>query len=169
MQFLAQIPLMECDIPELKGRQQSLLLFQCQHDPGSCDEWDADSGGNAAILTESSPPNAVKAPSGETTLPSESKILFEPYDDSVSGETPDENYCRAFDATSSKVLGKLGGQPLWIQGEETPSCSCGQLMVFVAQIESRGGGGINFGDAGAGYAFVCTRCPAAAKFLWQCG
>ena len=42
-------------------------------------------------------------------------------------------------------------------------------MTFAAQLECDGGGGINFGDVGCGYAFVCTACGDRAKFLWQCG
>ncbi|MFT4843492.1 MAG: hypothetical protein ACJAYX_003341 [Planctomycetota bacterium] len=41
-------------------------------------------------------------------------------------------------------------------------------MLFFAQLECAGGGGINFGDVGSGYAFVCRRCTASAKFLSQC-
>jgi hypothetical protein len=67
-----------------------------------------------------------------------------------------------------RVVGKLGGRPLWIQNDETPKCSCGKKMVLVAQLENWAAGGINFGDGGAGYAFACTRCKAKAKFLWQC-
>jgi hypothetical protein len=42
-------------------------------------------------------------------------------------------------------------------------------MRFVVQLEPKGGGGINFGDAGLGYAFACDTCAAEARFLWQCG
>ena len=93
----------------------------------------------------------------------------EDYDDGSSVETPDDAYCAAVEAPNSRVLGKLGGRPLWIQGDETPTCSCGQRMSFAIQLEDRGGGGINFGDAGVGYGFVCSSFPAQAKFLWQCG
>ena len=50
MQFLAQLALADCGIPNLAGRGQALLLFQCQNEPGLCDEWDPESGGNAARL-----------------------------------------------------------------------------------------------------------------------
>ena len=68
-----------------------------------------------------------------------------------------------------KALGRVGGDPEWIQGDETPTCACGRPMRFVAQLSWTGGGGINFGDAGEGYAFVCEKCPDEACFLWQCG
>ncbi len=166
MQFLAQIALHETDIEELRERQQTMLVFQCQNDPGMCDEWDADSGGNAAVLVSANHVTLVAPPGGPTTLETESRVLPTDYDDSARRDTPDDNYCARFDSDAS-VLGKTGGVALWIQGDETPECSCGERMRFVAQIEARGGG-INFGDAGAGYAFACESCNAAAKFLWQC-
>jgi hypothetical protein len=67
------------------------------------------------------------------------------------------------------LLDKIGGLPVWIQGDETPSCPCGEPMVFVAQLECHGGDGIDFGDVGSGYALVRASCPHSAKFLWQGG
>ena len=160
MQFLAQVPLAEHDEPDLASRDQVLLLFQCQADPGMCDEWDADAGGNAAILVAAAGRESVDVPAGETLLPGCSPVTFE------DGSDPD--YQDAV-AAREEVLGKLGGSPLWVQGDETPSCSCGAPMRFVVQLEDRGGGGINFGDAGVGYAFICADCSDRAKFLWQCG
>ena len=168
MQFLAQLGLAETDIEHLSDRQQLLLLFQCQNEPGMCDEWDPDGGGNAALLISQGSGESPTPPDGPTTLPSVSRIDAIIYDATIQTETPDDNYCSAFD-TDTSVLGKTGGAPLWIQGDETPACSCGAQMTFLSQIEERGGGGINFGDAGAGYAFVCGDCQSSAKFLWQCG
>src|ERR1043166_6013940 len=84
-----------------------------------------------------------------------------------SADTPDDGYAAAR-ARRRSVVGKLGGRPLWVQADETPKCSCGRKMTFVAQLEGDAGGGINFGDTGTGYAFACPRCKAKAKFLWQC-
>ena len=167
MQFLAQLPLALCGVEGLVTRDQHILLFQCQNQPGMCDEWDADSGGNAAVLVSASGLRLLEVPSGLTLLDAESSVSFREYDDSLEEESPDDEYCRALEIDPA-VLGKVGGRPLWIQGDETPSCDCGERMIFVAQLECHGGGGINFGDAGAGYAFVCPRCTHSAKFLWQC-
>ncbi len=51
MQFLAQLPLESISEAGIHT-DQTLLLFQCQADPGLCDEWDAQSGGNAALLVD---------------------------------------------------------------------------------------------------------------------
>jgi hypothetical protein len=166
MQFLAQLPLRECEDAAVLHGDQYLLLFQCQSEPGMCDEWDAESGGNAAILIPERNRRRLPVPDGRTLLDDESRLLFRPYDPRA-GETPDDAYCAALDEKASRVLGKVGGVPLWIQGDETPTCKCGSRMIFVFQLEARGGGGINFGDVGSGYAFVCATC-ASARFLWQC-
>jgi len=64
MQFLAQLPL--DSLEEAKGHHdQTLLLFQCQNDPGMCDEWDPNAGGNAALLVQSSPRVTLQVPKGE--------------------------------------------------------------------------------------------------------
>lgn len=168
MQFLAQLPFAEHDAPEVSARQQALLLFQCQATPGMCDEWDAEGGGNAALIAGSAERRELSVPAGETLLPGRSNTRFVPHDDTAMAESPDDAYCAAYDSAEPVLLGKIGGRPLWVQDDETPGCTCGSRMVFFAQIEERGGGGINFGGGGSGYAFVCSSCTDAAKFLFQC-
>jgi len=106
---------------------------------------------------------------GRTLLSGESRLRRVSYLAARAQDTDDDDYCEAVDAPASQVVGKLGGAPLWIQADETPNCECGARMAFVAQLECSGGGGINFGDCGTGYAFVCPSCRERAKFLWQCG
>jgi uncharacterized protein YwqG len=77
---------------------------------------------------------------------------------------------------------KLGGEPDWIQGDETPNCSsCGQPMVFVGQIDSiehdnehnplrrdcLGHQDYMFGDVGMIYVFFCFEC-GNSRSLEQC-
>jgi hypothetical protein len=62
------------------------------------------------------------------------------------------------------LIGQLGGEPSWMQGDETPDCpSCSRPMPLAAQLYERGA---NFGT-GEAYAFHCPACGTAA-FLWQC-
>jgi hypothetical protein len=168
MQFLAQV-LLE-DVDALAKRKELLLLFQCQNDPGLCDEWDPDSGGNAALLVPSSELKLLSAPGLKrlTTLSKAQGVRATEYDDARKRDTADDFYVEALEKNGMSVVGKLGGRPVWLQGDETPQCSCGRKMTLVVQIEYYAGGGINFGDAGVGYAFACTRCKNKAKFLWQC-
>lgn len=168
MQFLAQLPTSVHDDAAIRARGQTLFLFQCQANPGLCDEWEADLGGNAAVLTPAGSEVELPVPTGNTLLPARSALEFRRYEPLDTDETPDDAYDKAYHDPRLPLLGKIGGRPLWIQGDATPKCACGLPMLFFAQLEDRGGGGINFGDTGAGYAFVCQSCTSMAKFLWQC-
>ena len=61
---------------------------------------------------------------------------------------------------------KLGGEPDWIQNDDTPKCPhCNQYMEFVAQIDSIGytgsastTGECMFGDVGMIFVFYCKDC-----------
>lgn len=158
MQFIAQVRLIE--VNEKGVPPGLLLLFHCQNRPSECDEWDAESGGNAAVR-----------------VPERGAVLLEPLVTSRKTLLDDMDGVKLGNLTGSyaqqvekddAVLGLLGGEPVWLQGDETPACSkCEQPMRLAVQLEDRGGGGINFGDGGRGYGFVCSKCPEAAKFVWQ--
>ncbi len=166
MQFIAQVPLAITGIPEFAASDRILLIFQCQNDPGLCGEWDPNSGGNKALIA--APGGAMPVPpTGEVRTPSQTLVIAVDYDDSVRKNSPDDNYCAALDRDKT-TLGKQGGNPLWIQGDETPTCTCGTKMAFAFQLEAHGGGGLNFGDCGSGYAFACPACRQQARFLFQC-
>ncbi len=154
MQFLAQIQLPD----------GYLSIFMCQNDPGMCEEWDPFAGGNKALLFGADGLTAATPPgTGVTKLPEVSAVKFEDH--------PDEDYDtarRSFGERTREVLGQLGGEPAWIQGEETPNCPvCGKPMRFVAQLEEghQYETAANFGG-GSAYAFACVADKQAA-FLWQ--
>lgn len=178
MQFLAQIALSDTGIAALAKREQFVLLFECANDPGMCDEWEPDAGGNAALVVPVA--NAIPLlPPGWSRRKAERErhealflkevqaIKLIDYDDSIQQEYDDDAYAEVVQ-TDTTVIGKLGGRPVWIQADETPTCSCGRKMTFLAQFQPQAGVGLNFGDFGCGYAFICGRCKSKAKFLWQC-
>jgi hypothetical protein len=61
-----------------------------------------------------------------------------------------------WDMTVNHRLHKIGGEPDWIQGEETPEC-CGQPAMFYGQI-----GSLDWKhdliDNGLIYIFICRKC-----------
>lgn len=60
---------------------------------------------------------------------------------------------------------KIGGRPVFLQGEELPFQSQSRLLL---QLDSCSVPFyVNFGDAGVGYAFL-NEAGDQAKFLWQC-
>lgn len=54
---------------------------------------------------------------------------------------------------------KIGGEPDWIQDDETPEC-CGQPAMFYGQLGSLGGK-YDLIDNGIVYVFICRKCLRA--------
>lgn len=141
------------------------LIFMCNNDPGMCDEWDAEGGGNKVIVVNP-----------------ENLDFFKPIDNGLSLreteygvkliETDEEDYDTArenWTGNRREVLGQLYGKPGWIQGDETPECECcNKNMRFVAQLEEGPDHktAMNFGGGGVAYLFDCKE-GKTAKFLWQ--
>ncbi|CAL9585176.1 hypothetical protein [Streptomyces sp. enrichment culture] len=130
-----------------------IAVFLCQNNPGLCDDWDATAGANRAFVFDG-PLSAATVPAeGETRLGAVTALR--PHPDGTPAEEP--------------VLGRLGGEPGWLQGDETPACpSCATRMTFTADLEEGAEfeTSANFGGGGLGYVFHCRPCGEAA-FLWQ--
>ncbi len=63
---------------------------------------------------------------------------------------------------------KLGGQPDWLQSDETPECtSCFKKMTFYGQLDCLGDQ-VALGDCGRIFVFVCFDCLSTQSVL-QCG
>ncbi|MCD6051599.1 MAG: hypothetical protein K0Q55_3008 [Verrucomicrobia bacterium] len=63
---------------------------------------------------------------------------------------------------------KIGGEPGWIQGDETPECSqCFTGMTFYGQLDCLGDE-VALGDCGRIFVFVCMDCLNTQSVL-QCG
>ncbi len=166
MQFLGQFRIKDF-APDLPDRL--LSVFMCQNDPGMCDDYSPISGGNIARVHAVQGLEPMTPPRGETMLSAIDGLRLQPYE----AREEDENaatdaYESARQAAGDDVLGRTGRAPVWVQSDETPTCRCGQAMRFVLQLEDTGGGGINFGDLGCGYVFLCMGCGDQAQFLWQC-
>ena len=163
MQFLGQL-----SAPE---HQALLLLFMCANDPGMCDDWEPNGGGNAVLVVPDEELRLVQPPvDGETTRPTRygSVVVEEDGDDY---DTSRSSWASRNGASPREVLGQIGGAPSWIQADETPECeSCGEPMKFVAQLEQGPDWKteMNFGGGGCAYVFKCTCHKVKAKILWQC-
>ncbi|MFN8395469.1 MAG: hypothetical protein U0176_12570 [Bacteroidia bacterium] len=146
------------------------LVFMCENDPGMCDDWDANGGGNKVIRMHPEDLIPMQIPAnGDTLRPVEHGAALE----NVEAEDYDEareQWCKQNGKAGREILGQMYGEPSWIQGDETPNCDeCGQPMRHVAQIEQGPDWKteMNFGGGGCAYLFDCA-CEGSAKFLWQC-
>lgn len=160
MQFLAKI----------SAHEELHQIFMCQNDPGMCDDWDANGGGNAVVVTKPVELEYVTPPSEGVVLRETEhstkviKVEGNDYEDARSSWAEKNSH------SPREVLGQLFGEPSWIQGDEIPVCSnCDSPMEFVAQLEQGPDWQteMNFGGGGVGYLFRCGR-DGSAKFLWQC-
>jgi len=166
MQFLGQLKISNQD-----SADSLLLLFMCQNDPGLCEEWDADAGGNAVVSVGCEALRLVEPPeAGVVVRP----VLHGAKIEHVDGESYDEardDWCDSTGLNGREILGQVGGSPSWIQGEEVPSCSsCDTEMSFVAQLEEGPDWetAMNFGSGGCAYVYRCNCDAHQAKLLWQC-
>jgi hypothetical protein len=159
---------------QLRADEQSgedlLLLFMCQSDPGMCDEWDADAGGNKVV--------AVSADGAALAKPADKKNALRPTSYAakiahVAGDDYDtarSEWSKSSGKSQRQVLGQIGGRPAWLQGEEIPSCNaCSEPMSFVAQLEEGPDAdtSMNFGGGGCAYVYRCGCSKDQAKMLWQ--
>lgn len=149
MTFVGQADLADLNAEDLTGL---LAMFQCTNDPGMCDDWEPEAGGNAALvfaaeaLTSAAPLATPSPPPAEVLR----EIVVEVRGGDLNAEWG--------------LIGLLGGEPQWVQDDETPTCTCGQPMEFVLQLgEQRD---MNFGGDGCAFAFLCRGC-SEARFLWQ--
>ena len=130
MQFLAHLPF----------DAGAISVFFCQNDPGMCDEWDAAAGGNRAYV--------FSAPLQPAAVPDDGVPLL----GAVTGLRPQTEET----PTRTQVLGHVGGDPDWLQNDETPLCpACMSPMTLTAELEEGHdlATAANFGGGGRGYVF----------------
>lgn len=149
-------------------RAGRLFVFQCANAPGSCEDWDAEGGGNAVVWQPNEAPassvdvvplrdlakyNKAKEPGAWCgRLPGAWNIKYRPVDElaePTSERFPDDRsstiaqvlYRRELARSRVKPLAsKAGGRVQWLQGEEDPSCpTCRKPMRFVAQVSAENG------------------------------
>ena len=104
----------------------------CQNDPGLCDDWEADGGGNRAIVVTTDGLAEVQAPENGVTV-RETKYgarqVISPLDDYGAAR---EAWSKQSGHEGREVLGQILGTPTWLQGDETPTCNaCGKTMRFL--------------------------------------
>lgn len=131
------------------GRPGRMLnVFQCNHDPGMCENWEGGAGGNACFVVE--PEDLLRGlseqPGDDPEIEFEATIaewetqedgispedaqLFFPAPDHNSNHNPTSRSITDFDPTTST---RLGGVPFWMQSpREAPQGG----WTFVGQLDN---------------------------------
>ncbi len=144
-------------------------IFMCQNDPGLCDDWDADAGGNEVLIVSSGDVVSVEPPAGQNTIRDTTYGAVIVEHDSNDYDEARAKWAEQNNAPVTQVLGQIFGVPSWVQGDEVPNCdTCNKPMRFVAQLEEGPDRetAMNFGGGGCAYLFDCS-CASSGKFLWQ--
>ncbi|MCZ7433806.1 hypothetical protein [Streptomyces sp. WMMC1477] len=165
LQFLAQVRM-----DDLGGTGRGLFaVFMCDNDRGNCAAWAPHSGGNRALLLPAEGVSPAQAPpSGRTRLGEVCAVRYADVDAATYYDAS-TGWAKTRDRPLGDVLGQLGGEPSWLQGDETPTCArCGRRTAFVAQWEEGHDHrtAAYFGGGGCGYGFACEPCRESL-FLWQ--
>jgi hypothetical protein len=139
LRFIAQHP--------MPGGKR-VLAFLCENDAGMCDEWDPVSGANLVLVVAGG--TALQPPPGSETRPI----------------TPVFGPAIGLGTTGDASVGLLGGEPAWIQNDETPEC-CDKPMDFVLQLDEHAHPQLNFCGGGSAYVFACRSCERGAYIMQQ--
>ena len=171
MRFICQVVL----YPEIFGDVEGKMayLFMTDGEDYVDGTWEPEGGENALIIQPNGD-NVVTKPL--TTGPSlyqmeerEGSALLQPVPCEFSvelklGEEPERGFEDDLDEAALEEV-KIGGTPIFLQGEEYPEGSDWRLLL---QLDSATVPfSVNFGDAGVGYAFI-SGDGRKGKFLWQC-
>lgn len=172
MRFICQVSLP----PELRhGSQEMAYIFMTDIDVFVEGTWLAVGGENAVILqpgpfegiVETTP--AKKGPTLQVRQPPRRGILA-----AILGNKKPRFVDAELSVTQIEVNGqdksnschsRLGGRPVWLQNDDTPTDGSWDLIIQIDSCEKAFD--VNFGDAGIGYAFI-RRDGGAGRFLWQC-
>jgi hypothetical protein len=165
MGFLAQIRL---DEPiRFSDRYAMAYVFVCPYaGEVGCYPWDAASGANAVILHSLVGNEVIIVTPDEKLQTSEVAFHFQ-----HSQEPFVETYLWKEESGVHSST-KIGGVPVWVQNDETPTCTkCHEPMMLLAQIDEYAEGMQEFyaSDTGLAYIFICVNdCgPHQAVYLAQ--
>lgn len=181
MRFICQIAL----DPELFGSisPRMAYIFMTDEEDFVDGTYEPDGGENAVILQPGTTSAPVKA---LTEGPSLYKMTEKELDETLS-EIPcefaikttladDQGFVQQSERNewtddedeeyvNSLVGNKIGGTPIFVQGDEFPDNGPWNMLLEIDSCEVPFY--INFGDAGVGFAFI-SEDGTRGKFLWQC-
>ncbi|MGE3317961.1 MAG: DUF1963 domain-containing protein [Candidatus Berkiella sp.] len=161
--FVGQVMIDRNLFPDVQG-QVAYLFFSTKEES---ETWDPDSGDNAVIIQPGTPRPSVKyaeQSTGPTLIDKEYEVELRTREEDYQ-VMPDLLDEEAYKAYFRQLSGnKIGGTPLFVQGEEYPK----GFSRLLLQLDSTNlPFEIPFGDSGTGYLFI-NESATIGKFLWQC-
>lgn len=163
LHFVCQIALDTTLFPDAQG-QMAYLFMSNEED---AETWDPEFSDNAVIIQPGTFREELKVENiseGPTLLDNEYDVELrlkqEPYN--VTPDLLDEESYKEY--VKDLSINKIGGTPLFIQGDEYPK---GFERLLMQLNSTDVPFHINFGDSGTGYVFI-NATATQAKFLWQC-
>lgn len=165
MQFLGQLLIPTHD----QSSKNLILIFMCDRDPGACDTWMPDGGGNHVVVV---PIDAnltlLEPPAVEGCLRNITYGVVVAEGEGEAFYKARQNYTKRTNIPFGNILGYLFGEPEWWQYDETPKCmQCKKQMRFVALL-TEGPGDMESMNFGIAYAYLFDCECGVGKFLWQC-
>ena len=181
MRFICQINLTDGQFQSALGKVA--YIFMTEEEEYVDGTWEPDGGENTVVIQSvqagMTTEEAISGPTivqyvkveGEKLLQAEPKEyevrLLKKEEPAYASEQERASWTESvFDDYAKKLEGnKIGGSPIFLQGEEFPSDDEYRLLMQLDSTDVPFS--INFGDAGIGYAFINQDCTVG-KFLWQC-
>ena len=172
MRFICQVALYPEIFGEVKGKMA--YVFMTDGEDYVDGTWEPEGGENAVIVQPNGANVATKplvtGPSLYEMREQEGEELLQPVPCEFSvdlelGGDPERGLEDDSDGAAYEEI-KIGGTPIFLQGEEYPE---GDGWLLLLQLDSASVPFyVNFGDAGLGYAFI-SEDGSKGRFLWQCG
>lgn len=162
LHFVCQILIDNTLFPEAQGKMAYVFISTAE----DAETWDPEFTDNAVIIQPGILPD-IKVEilnEGPSLLDKEYDVELrlkqEPYN--VAPDLLDEDSYK--DYVRDLSINKIGGTPLFIQGDEYPK---GFERLLMQLNSTDVPFDINFGDSGTGYVFI-NATATQGKFLWQC-
>ena len=165
MRFIGQVAL--DDFAGAEGRVAYLFMTE-EEDGEFVDGTYEPDGGENAVLVQ---PGATEIPCrAQATGPTLYRMVEKAGHDRLQKEPCEFSVtlldgCKEDDPDEGVEECKIGGTPVFMQGEEYPDGEGWQLLLQLDSCSTPFY--VNFGDAGVGYAFLDS-AGQRGKFLWQC-
>lgn len=166
MRFICQIAIDKSLFPDAQGR--IAYIFMTDEEEYVDGTWDSESGENAVIIQPSNIlEHEVKDITTGPTLEAEYNVELKKANDlSISKLdemllNDEEGYHEALELMEGS---KIGGTPVFVQGEEFPDGDDWLLLLQLASTQAPFF--VNFGDCGTAYVFI-NKSGDKGKFLWQ--